>query len=189
MIHKIVRLKNINSIYNICVLGTGKISLPEKKHAVVLDGVLKIENPQNKVDCVNFKVEFVKSQNDLFENNQKVHNLLLKNILDCDKIVGQLKLRVRESGDTIRLKNKNCTKTLKKLYCEYKIPLAEREALPVLVDDKGIVWVHKIGVAERAAADQKSKNIYKINIIKMKMRIILKMVVSLCIQQNKRTIY
>ena len=84
-------------------------------------------------------------------------------MLDCDKIVGQLILRTRESGDTIRLKNKNCTKTLKKLFCEYKIPLEERENLPVLADNDGVVWIHKIGVAERVAADQDSKQIYIIN--------------------------
>lgn len=157
---------HINSIYDICLSG-GKISLSQKKYAIVSDGILKIENAQNEPTSTNFKVEFEKANNDLFKNSQKVHNLLLKNTLDCDKIVGQLLLRERKAGDTIRLKNKNCTKTLKKLYCEYKIPLNERDTWPVLADDKGVVWIHKIGVAERAAADSVSKNIYKINVQKI----------------------
>ena len=105
--------------------------------------------------------------NDLFKNNKKVHNLFLKNILDCDKIVGKLVLHSRNSGDIIRLKNKNCTKTLKKLFCEYKIPTEERLVWPVLYDDNGVVWVHKIGVAERCAADENSKIIYQINVEKL----------------------
>ena len=87
--------------------------------------------------------------------------------MDCDKIVGSLVLRQRISGDTIRLKNKNCTKTLKKLFCEYKIPLDERENLPVLADDNGVVWIYKIGVAERVAADESSNNIYLITVEKI----------------------
>lgn len=154
---------HINSIYDICVTD-GKISLPQNNVAYVIDNTLKLEKANKSTKNVEFKVDIQKQSNDLFKNNIKVHNLLLKNVLDCDKIVGQLVLRARESGDTIRLKNKNCTKTLKKLFCEYKIPLAERENLPVLADDLGIVWIYKIGVAERVAADENSNNIYKITV-------------------------
>lgn len=154
---------HVNQIYNICVLD-GKISLIGDKSAIVKDGVLKIESTKQPQIIADFKVNITKQSNDLFENGKKIHNLLLKNVLDCDKIIGCLKLGTRKSGDSIRLKNKNCTKTLKKLFCEYKIPLCERENLPVLCDDEGIVWVHKIGVAERAAADKNSKNIYKITV-------------------------
>lgn len=154
---------HINSIYDSCLNG-GKISLPKEMVAYVKDSVLKFQNANQTIQNVTFTVDIQKQNNDLFQNKQKVHNLLLKNILDCDKIVGQLELRSRQSGDTIRLKNKNCTKTLKKLFCEYKIPLELRENLPVLADSEGVVWIYKIGVAERAAADESSKNIYKISV-------------------------
>lgn len=156
---------HINSIYDICVQG-GKISLPDNKSAIAHNGVLKIVSSVKQPSNVNFSVDITRQENDLFKNCQKVHNLLLKNILDCDKIVGKLDLRNRKSGDTIRLKNKNCTKTLKKLFCEYKIPVDEREVWPVLSDDEGVVWVYKIGVAERCAADQSSREIYKISVKK-----------------------
>lgn len=153
---------HINSIYDICLSG-GKISLSQDMAAFIKDGFLKIDNAKREIANSSFAVDIKQSDNNLFNDNKKVHNLLLKNVLDCDKIMGQLNLRTRESGDTIRLKNKNCTKTLKKLFCEYKIPLEERENLPVLADRDGVVWVHKIGVAERVAADQDSKRIYIIN--------------------------
>lgn len=154
---------HINEVFNICIHG-GKISLIGDKSAIVKNGVLTIEStkqPQYKTD---FRVDIVKQENDLFKNCEKIHNLFLKNVLDCDKIVGCLSVRTRELGDTIKLKNKNGTKTLKKLYCEYKIPLCERENLPVLCDDEGVVWVHKIGVADRVAANENSENIYKITV-------------------------
>ena len=128
------------------------------------DFTLKIEPEKKPVP--EFEVKFSKQKNDLFQNNKKVHNLFLKNILDCDKIVGKLVLHSRNSGDIIRLKNKNCTKTLKKLFCEYKIPNEQRSVWPVIADDLGVVWIYKIGVADRCAADESSQNIYKISVEK-----------------------
>ncbi len=157
---------HINGIYGICISG-GKISLPRDKSAFVENEKLKITDNKISPQAVNFSVDIKRQKNDLFENCEKVHNLLLKNILACDKIMGQLVLRGRMSGDKIRLKNKNCTKTLKKLFCEYKIPQAERESWPLLADDNGVVWIHKIGVAERAAADETSEYVYKINVEKL----------------------
>ncbi len=157
---------HINAIYRICMSG-GKINLPQNNFAYITDGFLKIGNAQNTVLDSKFSVNLQKMDNDLFQNTKKIHNLLLKNIIDCDKIVGQLTLRTRQSGDTVRLKNKNCTKTLKKLYCEYKIPAEERKNLPVLCDNEGIVWIYKIGVAERTAVDENSNNIYKIIVEQM----------------------
>lgn len=157
---------HINAIYDICLSG-GKISLPKEKVAYITNDILKFDNVNEPIENKKFNVQIIKKNNDLFKNDKKVHNLLLKNILDCDKIVGRLVLRTRQSGDTIRLKNKNCTKTLKKLFCEYKVPLDERENLPVLCDEEGVVWVHKIGVAERSAADENSADIYKITVDKI----------------------
>ena len=157
---------HINRIYDICV-GGGKISLSGDMTAAYENGLLKIASAKRMAPSITYSVDISEENNDLFKNNKKVHNLFLKNILDCDKIMGKLVLRQRESGDTVRLKNKNCTKTLKKLFCEYKIPLAERSVWPVLADDLGVVWIHKIGVAERVAADENSQKIYKINVEKI----------------------
>ncbi len=154
---------HINAIYDICLKG-GKISISGENVAYKNNSILKLEKVNKPIENIDFKVDIQKQSNNLFENNKKVHNLLLKNVLDCDKIVGQLVLRSRQSGDKIRLKNKNCTKTLKKLFCEYKIPLELRKNLPVLADSEGVVWIYEIGVAERVAADECSKNIYKITV-------------------------
>ncbi len=157
---------HINAIYKIC-LSSGKTSLLHDKSAIVKDGLLIITDAKLKPANINFNVAINKKDNNFFKNNKKINSLLLKNIIDCDKIIGKLSLRTRQSGDSIRLKNKNCTKTLKKLFCEYKIPLGERENLPVLCDDLGVVWIHKIGVADRCAADENSKQIYEISIEKI----------------------
>lgn len=157
---------HINAIYEICLAG-GKTSLLQDKVAIANDKILKIEDAKYKIENISFSVDIAQCSNNFFDNDKKINSLLLKNIIDCDKIVGKLQVRTRQSGDKIRLKNKNGTKTLKKLFCEYKIPLSERENLPVICDDCGVVWVHKIGVAERCAADENSTNIYKVTVSKV----------------------
>ncbi len=154
---------HINQIYDIC-LKNGKISLPQDMVATAQNGILKIDFAKKQPAKVEFEVAITAADNNLFEKNENVHNLLLKNVFDCDKIIGKPIVRTRRSGDTIKLKNKNCTKTLKKLFCEYKIPTDKRDDWPVIADDEGIVWVYKIGVAHRCAATDNSKKIFKINV-------------------------
>lgn len=64
--------------------------------------------------------------------------------------VGQITLRPRQSGDSIRLPGG--TKSLKKLFIDRKIPAAQRPQIPVLCDEAGILGVYSIGVhADRSA--------------------------------------
>ena len=83
----------------------------------------------------------------------------MQNLLDCDKIEGQLLVRTRQPGDSIRLLNRGCTKTLNKLFTENKIPKALRDVIPVVSDDEGVVWVYGMGVSQKCAATAGSKNV------------------------------
>ena len=66
--------------------------------------------------------------------------------------VGQVYIRSRQSGDAIRLPGG--TKSLKKLFIDRKIPATERDRVPVLCDDLGILAVGGIGVnLDRAARE------------------------------------
>ncbi|MBR5529518.1 MAG: tRNA lysidine(34) synthetase TilS [Oscillospiraceae bacterium] len=56
---------------------------------------------------------------------------------------GELILRSRQSGDTIRLPGG--TKSLKKLFIDRKIPAAYRNKVPVFADQQGVLYVHGIG--------------------------------------------
>ena len=59
--------------------------------------------------------------------------------------VGQIRLRARASGDSIRLSGG--TKSLKKLFIDRKIPAAQRQQIPVVCDDAGILGVYTIGIS------------------------------------------
>lgn len=63
---------------------------------------------------------------------------------------GALLLRSRRSGDTLRLPGGS--KSLKKLFIDRKIPAAQRDSLPVLADEGGILGVYSIGVHQDRAA-------------------------------------
>ena len=64
--------------------------------------------------------------------------------------VGTVRIRSRRSGDAMRLSGG--TKSLKKLFIDRKIPAAQRDAVPVVCDDAGILGVYGIGVnLDRAA--------------------------------------
>ena len=167
-IENITKSKNLQSVHIEAVLGVissgGKVSLPDKWNAECSGGKLKI---QRECDIAQSKAEYIVNMTETEDNflisQQKVNNLLLKNSIDCDKIVGELSLRVRQSGDSIRLKNRGCTKTLTKLYNECQIPVEERDSLPVIADSKGVVWICGIGVAHRCAVNENSKRILIIN--------------------------
>jgi tRNA(Ile)-lysidine synthase len=95
-----------------------------------------------------------------YDNNLKIVNKnILDNLIDCDRIVGHLKLRTRREGDKITLINRKVSKSLKKLFNEKAIPLEERNKIPVLCDDCGVVWVYGVGTDNRVKVNNNSSNI------------------------------
>ncbi len=64
--------------------------------------------------------------------------------------VGAVRIRSREPGDSMRLPGG--TKSLKKIFIDRKIPASQREQVPVVCDDGGILGVYGIGVNLNRAA-------------------------------------
>ena len=58
--------------------------------------------------------------------------------------VGNVVVRSRRPGDEMRLPGG--TKSLKKLFIEKKIPSSQRDLMPVLADEKGVLAVYGLGV-------------------------------------------
>jgi tRNA(Ile)-lysidine synthase len=82
-------------------------------------------------------------------NSHTTKNVYKKSTLmsfDFDKIKGTLIARNRLSGDKIYIGGMH--KSLKKLMCDKKIPVEQRNLIPVLCDDNGIVAVPFIGVRD-----------------------------------------
>lgn len=103
--------------------------------------------------CGNFKVYNLLKKD--LQNFNKQH---FNNCIDCDRIKGQLKVRSRIPGESIKLHGRGITKTLKQLFNEKKIPVSKRQKIAVLADDEGIVWLEGFGVCERCAVTERTVN-------------------------------
>lgn len=109
-----------------------------------------------KTPCGSFKIISL-AKKDLQNFNKQTFN----NLIDCDKIIGQLKIRSRNSGDRIRLNSRKITKTLKGLFNEKKIPVSKRSQIAISADDGGLVWLEGFGVCERCAVTAETKRAIK----------------------------
>ena len=66
--------------------------------------------------------------------------------------VGNLYIRSRQSGDTVRLPGG--TRSIKKLFIDRKIPVSKRSCIPILCDEAGIIGIPGIAVnLDRAAKE------------------------------------
>jgi len=81
--------------------------------------------------------------------NKSFTSFLFKNANIC----GKMTVRSRREGDSVRLLGHNCTKTLKKLFIERRIPVRSRALVPVIADDHGVLAIYGIGMGDRAVPE------------------------------------
>ncbi len=150
--------------------GEGKCSLTQGVTACVFQGLLTLETEESpppapiSVEVTGTSFEYNGRRITLESNplekeelSQKVCNLLTYNGPDGDKIGKCLQLGTRLPGDCITLPHRRCTKSLKKLFNELKIPHHRRHRLLVLRDEQGVLWVEGIGCDARCAPTPQTK--------------------------------
>lgn len=82
--------------------------------------------------------------------NGKINNDLSSTFyFKCSSICGKITVRPRNPGDKIRLMGRACTKTIKKLFIEEKVPEHLRDRIPVFADENGVIAIMGFGIAER----------------------------------------
>lgn len=88
---------------------------------------------------------------ELTENNggncKDIHNLFF----NYKNICGKITVRPRREGDTFHPAGRGCAKTLKKLFSEARLPVAQRAQIPVVCDEQGVIGVFGFGVDRRCA--------------------------------------
>lgn len=165
--------KHLQQALQVLIAGKGKCQLPNdnffwiEKQTVRVGCPLKAEPfclPLKEGICATpyqtYRIKIIEKK-DEFEN---VHNLLFKNQIDYDKISACSVLRSKRDGDSIRLWNRKCTKSLKKLFNEQKIPCDDRFRLAVIADETQVFWCERFGVSETAAVSETTKKILLIEI-------------------------
>ncbi|MDR1927930.1 MAG: tRNA lysidine(34) synthetase TilS [Oscillospiraceae bacterium] len=98
------------------------------------------------------------------EYSQHFHKGGLANCLDCDTINGDLSIGQRQEGDRMRLCNGAGTKSFKKLCQERGISPEKREALTVLRDEGGMIWLEGLGCAHRCRVTERTDTILRIHL-------------------------
>lgn len=86
-------------------------------------------------------------EKDVFD--KEIHNSFNTFCFKSESICDKLYISSREAGDRIRLAGRGCTKSLKKLFAEARVPLVRRDRIPVLRDGAGVVAVAGFGMAQR----------------------------------------
>jgi tRNA(Ile)-lysidine synthase len=95
---------------------------------------------------------FLITKNGIDNISSNIYNFSIKANLRSAIIKGDLFLRNRREGDCYYYGG--MTHKLKKLFNDKKIPLQKRESIPILCDEKGIVWVPGFGVRDDGGCDE-----------------------------------
>ena len=161
--------------YHICAVeailakGCGSTCLPGGITAVVTAGRLEFitETPKKEIEPILVKgLPFSFTVNEQkyticledLSSFQNVHNLFSTLALDYDKIQGNLCVRNRRVGDVVHPAGRGVGKSLKKLMNEYKVPITQRDCLPLLCDDLGVVLIPGYTCDERVRITEATKH-------------------------------
>lgn len=136
---------------------TGRVQIKDKIFAVSNKSHLRLSEFNNSERAFYFSCEIL-NINEFNAKNIDFH-------CDYDKINGSVTVRGRKEGDTISPVNRNCTKSLKKLFNEMSIPVEKRDSVNVICDDNGVIGFSFGGytcVDERVRVDNKTENVITI---------------------------
>ena len=144
----------LNSDYFVCVR-RGVLSVRKKQtYEGKKPGCIPLKEGENEFSGVLITAMRI-SREDFLNNYYN----LLENAVDCDKIKGNIFIRTRQEGDRIFLHKRKVSKTLKKLFCEMKLPKEKRDSIPVISDSEKVLWVEGVGVNGVCRATDESENI------------------------------
>ena len=122
--------------YDKLIFGAKEVTGIPKRY-VQIGEITEIPQAGLEISC-----EFIK-------NCKEIHNSFNIFFFKSDSICGSIFVMSRLEGEKIRLKSRNCTKTLKKLFSEAKLNGENKSLVPVLYDENGAIAVYGFGIAER----------------------------------------
>ncbi len=150
---------SINGVMEIALKKSGRFQIKGGKMVKAAKGSLFFEETNKDI---RFETKIKKESVELIKNNGKINNLLLKNSIDCDKIVGKLTVRTKKAGDSITFSHRKVSKSLNKWMNEEAVDTFIRNILPVISDEQGVVWVYGGGVDARVCPDENTKYVYRV---------------------------
>ena len=79
--------------------------------------------------------------------------------IDGDRLSGEISVRTRRAGDKIMPKGLNGTKKVKDIFIDRKIPAKQRDSVPLVCDERGIIWIAGVQQDSYYILNKDSKNI------------------------------
>ena len=149
---------HVDSIYSCLGKDNFEVHLPRGVRFVSKSGVAYMTNtPSDNVDYLYYidygKNNISECNADFYLTDEKVNknslNVYKKSIqadLSSAIIYGRLFIRPKRDGDSVFYGG--MTHKLKKLFNDRKVPISNRPLIPILCDDKGVVWVPGYGVRD-----------------------------------------
>jgi len=177
------RICNIDSLLSGRV--SAKIAVGKNKYAVLKNGILTVESvPDLPIDTCFVALEAVKEcfvaisefdkmvkisrfYDDSAIKQVIIHKKSTNNCFSCDKISGDIKIRLRKGSDSVILKGRDFHTRLKKLDSSLGLTLSQRRQAIVLEDDNGVFWAEYVGAAARVACNENDppEKIYEIKVV------------------------
>lgn len=157
----------VHAVRDIVSAGEGKVSLPQDCFAQMRHGKLMFFADIASPFCVPFELGTVTTPyaqyetevlcREVLEKKLKIHKKLLNSTLDYDKIKGNIMMRSRIDGDKLRINGRGCTKSMRKLFGEARVPEAIRSKYALLASEDTVFWAETFGVNECCAPTQKTE--------------------------------
>lgn len=158
---------------------SGAIELPNNGYVKIENGYLKISEKTKKNEISNWQISNLyhgisladgrklilqEMPYDEYNEKLKINNLLFNSCLPCDIINSNTILRNRKNGDKFSPTMRNCTKSMKKLFNEKKIPIEKRDKLAMLELNGEILWIESIGISSKISINDTDEKVILISI-------------------------
>ncbi len=85
-------------------------------------------------------------------------------LIDADKVMGDLQLRLFEPGDRMQLAGMDGRKKLSELYREHGIPAHRRASMWVVADGEGIVWTAGVATSGRCRITPGTRRVLRLTL-------------------------
>lgn len=124
----------------------GKCFICGKKSMAETTKILQTPIKNGVTEIPGFSSVILTSSDSNFENYLNIYKISIKTQIPSDIIVGDLFLREKIDGDAYFYGG--MTHKLKKMFNDRKIPVNKRSLIPIICDEKGILWVPGFKVRE-----------------------------------------
>jgi len=138
------------------------IEKPNKKetkgsiHKLIINGSTYIDELGYE-----FKTEVKPIDNMVIDNSDRY-----KKYFDFDKISGSIYVRNRRDGDKFVPFGMEGSKKVKDYFIDEKIPRDERDRIPIIADDKNIIWIVGYRTSQLYRITENTKNVIMIQLVK-----------------------